>query len=151
LEDYLGQYRNGCTSASKEENMKRKTILTLVASAALCMTILPSPVSAMHGGHGGMGMHGGTAGGFRGGMSAGYRSAPVGAFHAGPNFRNGLAVRNHFAFRNRVFINNRFAFHHRFRHFRHRFFVASIGDDCFVVRQVWTPWGWRWRRVWACG
>jgi hypothetical protein len=125
--------------------MKRKMILTLVASAALCMTILPSPVSAMHGG---MGMHGG---GFRGGMNAGFRSAPVGTFHARANFRDGFAGRNNFAFRHRVFIHNRFAFHHRFRHFRHGFFVASIGDDCFVVRQVWTPWGWRWRRIWACG
>src|SRR6266568_1399038 len=126
-----------------EENMKRRTIMTLVASAALCLTMLPSPVSARMGGgmHGGMAMHGAGVGG---GMRAGFGSAPV-AFHTG-HFGNS------FAFRHRAFIHDRFAFrHHRFRHFPHSFFVASIGDDCFVARQVWTPWGWRWRRVWVCG
>ena len=143
--------------------MRRKTISMLVASVALGMAILPSPVSAaMRGGSGGMGMHGGMAGGFRGGMSAGpgFR----GGMSTGPNFRQGFAVRDNFAFRNRafinnrvalrnhVFINNRFAFrHHRFHRFARPFFVASVGDDCFIVRHVWTPWGWRWRRVWVCG
>src|SRR6267154_2664280 len=36
---------NGCASASMEENMKRRTIMTLVAGAALCLTMLPGPVS----------------------------------------------------------------------------------------------------------
>ena len=122
--------------------MKRRTITTLIASGALCLTILSAPASARMGGgmHGGMGMHGA---GFGGGMSGGFRGAPV-AFHTG-GFGNG------FAFRHRGFIHDRFAFrHHRFRHFP-GFFVASIGDDCFVARRLWTPWGWRWRRVWACG
>ena len=135
--------------------MKRRTIMTLVASAALCLTMLPGPVSARMGGgghgggmHGGMGMHGA---GFGGGMRGGFHSAPV-AFHPG-HFGNNFASRhNNFAFRHRGFIHDRFAFrHHRFRHFPHSFFVAAIGDDCFVVRQMWTPWGWRWRRVWVCG
>jgi len=26
--------------------------------------------------------------------------------------------------------------------------IAS--DSCVVVRRVWTPWGWHWRRLWVC-
>ncbi len=42
--------------------------------------------------------------------------------------------------------------HHRFRHFG---FVAPFAayaayDSCYVPRRVWTPWGWRWRRVYVC-
>jgi hypothetical protein len=24
-------------------------------------------------------------------------------------------------------------------------------DGCLRLRQVWTPWGWTWRRTWVCG
>jgi hypothetical protein len=86
-------------------------------------------------------------GGFRG-MGAGFHGAPMRAVHAGPMF-----AQRSVAFRHHGFVNHRrFAFrHHHVRHFRTGVFVASIDDGCFVVRQVWTPWGWRWRRVWVCG
>jgi len=53
--------------------------------------------------------------------------------------------------------HNRFAFRHHhaffFRHHRHFAFIGApfaFGDDCVVVRRVWTPWGWHWRRIWVC-
>jgi len=120
-----------------------KTIVTLAASAALCLTMLPSAASARggHGGggggmgmHGGMGVHGGM--GMRGGMSGGWRGNAV-AFHS----RGFSRDHDRFTFR-----------HHGFRHFRDGIFVASyVDDDCYIARRVWTPYGWHWRRIWACG
>jgi hypothetical protein len=49
---------------------------------------------------------------------------------------------HHFAFRHHHRFHNRFAF----------VGVPYASDyDCFVVRRVWTPWGWSWRRIWVCG
>jgi hypothetical protein len=30
-------------------------------------------------------------------------------------------------------------------------FEHRDSDDCFRVRQFWTPWGWTLRRIWVCG
>jgi hypothetical protein len=77
-------------------------------------------------------------------MGGGFRGAPV-AFHVG-------RVGNGVAFRHRAFIHDRFAFrHHRFRFFPGFYAASYIDDDCYFARRVWTPWGWRWRRVWVCG
>jgi hypothetical protein len=70
----------------------------------------------------------------------------MGAFHHGH-------FGHHFAFRHPFFFRHRhFAFRHF--HFRHGFAVAGapffVGSSCYVVRHVWTPWGWQWRSVWAC-
>ncbi len=64
----------------------------------------------------------------------------------------------------RAFFRHRIAFdriedrlEHRsfFRHpFRRDFaFVRAplVADGCLRLRHVWTPWGWRWHRVWVCG
>jgi hypothetical protein len=34
---------------------------------------------------------------------------------------------------------------------RDRFEDRFEHAGCFRVRQVWTPWGWTWRRTWICG
>jgi hypothetical protein len=52
-------------------------------------------------------------------------------------FNNRFVVRNHFA-------RNRFGWRRPF--IRDRFAFAS----CSIVRRTWTPWGWRWHRVWVC-
>ena len=148
--------------------MMRKTIIALAAAVvALGMTQMTTNASAAHGGGGRMGGGGGAmihAGG--GGMShaGGFIGRPFGGMHMTNTafrnhaaFGNRVAFRNHAVFRNRVVVNNRFAFRHHFRHrfFRNKFVVAPIvfasGSSCFVVRHVWTHWGWRWHRVWVCG
>lgn len=126
-----------------------RRIIALAATALLCALLASTAASArgggghggMGGGHGGMGMGGmhGSFGGMRGGFSGvhgGFRGAAIGGFH-------------------RPFVGpGRFAFrHHRFHRFHNGFFFASIDDSygCVAVSRVWTPWGWRWRRVWVCG
>ncbi len=123
----------------------RRPIVALAAALVIGATLIPAGASAA--------------------MHRGPRSFH--SSHAGSHFTfsNRAVAHNRFAFRNRVVVNNRFAFRNRFvfrdrfafRHhvpFRHRFFVhrrfAFADDDCFVVRHVWTHWGWRWRRVWVC-
>ena len=102
--------------------MLRKLIITSAAFAALS-TATATGALAMHGGHWG-GHH------------------PTGSWGH---------VHHNFAF------HNRFAFRHHhaffFRHHRHFAFIGApfaFGDDCVVVRRVWTPWGWHWRRIWVC-
>jgi hypothetical protein len=100
--------------------MLRKLIITSAALAALS-TATASGALAMHGGHWGSGN---PAGGW------GHPHHNL-AFH------------------------NRFRHHHAFffRHHRHFAFIGApfaFGDDCVVVRRVWTPWGWHWRRIWVC-
>jgi hypothetical protein len=48
-------------------------------------------------------------------------------------------------------VHHNFAFHNR-HHRRFAFIGApfAFGDECVVVRRVWTPWGWHWRRIWVC-
>jgi len=103
--------------------MLRKLIITSAALAALS-TATATGALAMHGGHWG------------GGHPAG------GWGHVHHNF----AFHNRFAFRHH---------HHAFffRHHRHFALIGApfaIGDDCVVIRRVWTPWGWHWRRIWVC-
>jgi hypothetical protein len=107
--------------------MLRKGMLTLAALAALgAAALAPNTAEAMHDGFGG----------FRG------HFAPV-AFH------------NRFVGHDRFMFRDRFAFRQHAFPFRRSFaFAASpfiVGDSCTIVRRVWTPWGWRWHRVWACG
>lgn len=112
--------------------MQGKAIITLAAAASLAAAVLV-PVSAV-GRVGGMGGH-------VGGMGAMH----TGHFAPG-HFAPHMGVHNRFAF------NHRFAFRHRFFPRHHFAFVAApiVGDGCVQVRQVWTPWGWAWRRVWVC-
>ena len=46
----------------------------------------------------------------------------------------------------RGFVGPRFGFHRGFVGPRFGFAFAS----CSVVRRVWTPFGWRWHRIWVC-
>jgi hypothetical protein len=102
--------------------MVRKSIIAFATAAALGAAVIPTGASAAW--HGGF--HGGH--GFHGGFHPG--------FH--PGFR-------HFGFRHhdRFFVRDRFFFGPSFA------FVD--GPGCVRVRRVWTPWGWRWRRIWVCG
>jgi len=121
--------------------MMRKFI-ALAATALFCVAMTPNAASArgggghMGGGHMGGGHFAGAhfSGGHLGGMGGGWHGNWGGGFR-------------HHAF----FPRDRFFFRHRF----HRFpvFFASIDDGygCFIPRRVWTPWGWRWRRIWVCG
>src|SRR5262245_37962516 len=110
------------------------------------------------GGGGGGAMIGG-GGRFGGGAQLGRGGG--GRFAAGPNGRfTGRAFAPQRGFNIRCAARNRFAFHNRFPNrfhnrfvFRHRFFprrVFAFGGSCVVVRHVWTPWGWAWRRIWVC-
>jgi hypothetical protein len=53
-------------------------------------------------------------------------------------------------------VHHNSAFRHHaffFRHHRRFAFIGApfaFGDECVVVRRVWTPWGWHWRRIWVC-
>jgi len=104
--------------------MQRKSIITLAAAALVGFAVLvPQAASAQ----------------MRFGMHSAF--VPHAAFHNG------------FAFHNRVAFHS-FPFHHRFFAFRRPFvFSTVVANDvgCFRVRPVWTPWGWRWRRIWVCG
>ncbi len=120
--------------------MKRKILSALAASAAIAIAQLPTGASAA--------MRGGTFG-----MS-----------HAGPMVSHSAAIRgpsisgatfNHTAWSGSW--GHRPFFHHR-RFFRNRFFVGApfafsayaAYDSCYRWRQVWTPWGWRVRRIYVC-
>jgi hypothetical protein len=119
--------------------MQRKSIITLAAAAVLGFAVLvPQAASAQ------------MWSGFRHGNFAATHFAPrpfvsPAAFHSRFVFRDRFAFRNRFAFHS-------FPFHHRFFGFGRPFaFAAVAGDGCFVIRRVWRPWGWTWRRIWVCG
>lgn len=125
----------------------RKTIIALAALAAIGVIQMPAGALAAH-------ANGGS-------VAASHPSGFQGrAGTQGTRFGNNFATRNNAVVNNRAGFNNhvRFADHDRFRH-RHRFFrnrfgfssFAFAGDDgCYAPRRVWTPWGWRWRRIWVC-
>jgi len=145
--------------------MMRKTIIALAALAAIGVIQMPAGALAAHANGGSMGASHASSGSMvaaRGGSVA--ASHPSGfqgrAGTQGTRFGNNFATRNNAVVNNRAGFNNhvRFADHDRFRH-RHRFFrnrfgfssFAFAGDDgCYAPRRVWTPWGWRWRRIWVC-
>jgi len=82
---------------------------------------------------------------------AAYFSNDQATFNNRPGFRHNIA-NNRFDWRrprhrfavHRPFVRHRFAVHRPF--VRGGFAFAS----CSVVRRTWTPWGWRWHRVWVC-
>ncbi len=118
--------------------MLRTGIIALAAAVSLGAAALAPDTAAarMGGGHGGL---------RGGGHFAAHHFVPRAGFHRG-FARNRFVVHNRFAFRHHAF-----RFRHRF--FRHRFAFAAapfFDDDCLVVRHVWRPWGWTWRRVWVC-
>lgn len=125
--------------------MQANRMITL-AMATLLGTALLAPVAASAQMRpGGMGGHldAGNANGSRLGGSA---------VASGPRISGAFRDRdNRFAFRDRDRDDRRFAFRDHFR-FRHRLVFAAVGDDgCFRVRRIWTPFGWKWRRIWVCG
>lgn len=144
----------------------RKTIIAFAALAAIGMTQMPAGALAAHSNGGSMGAthgSGGSMGATRGGSVAASHASTFGssAGTQGARFRNNFATRNNAVVNNRVGFNNRvrFADHDRFFRHHHRFFrnrfafstFAFAGDDgCYAPRRVWTPWGWRWRRIWVC-
>lgn len=131
----------------------RKTIIAIAALAAIGMTQMPTGAFAAP-------RNGGTMSGTHSSVSpvhaSGFQSG-AGRFQSGAGIRS-ARVGNNVTFQNRTFVNNRFAFRHHFRHhhrfFRNRFAFSSFAfvgdDDCFVLRRVWTHWGWRLRRIWVC-
>src|SRR5437660_3782640 len=107
----------------------------LVTAAILGIAIISQPIPA-HAAHGGGGFHGGGfhGGGFHGG---GFH----GGFHRGgfPGAALGLGLGLAAA---------PFAFGYGYPYYGS---YAYYGGDCYLVpRRVWTPWGWRFRRVQVC-
>jgi len=124
--------------------MMRKFI-ALAATALFFVAMTPNAASARMGGGGGhMGGGGGHfGGGHVGGMGGGWHG----------NWGGGRFV-GHPGFGHRAFFpRDRFFLRHRFARFHDGFFFASYDDGygCVIPRRVWTPWGWRWRRIWVCG
>jgi len=126
--------------------MMRKSIVALAAVAVLGTAAIPLTAAAQRGDfRGGMGNRAAfNDRGFndRGFSNRGFsnrRFSDRGFNNRG--FNNRFVARNDF--RRRGF-RNRFGFRHHF--FRPGFAFAS----CSVVRRSWTPWGWRWRRIWVC-
>jgi hypothetical protein len=127
----------------RSHTMIRKFVVSLAAIAALSSATATSALAV----HGGMGMHSGHVGMA---MQHGHMG---GIHHSG-------FVHQNFAFHHRPFLHhhrffhNRFVFRHHHRFFHNRFAFIGAGfafdDECFVIRHVWTPWGWHWRRVWVC-
>jgi hypothetical protein len=120
----------------------RKGVMAIAAAVALgAATMATGVTAAPHGGGGGGGGHmggGGAAfggGGRMGGGGAAFGGGAGGAFAGRPGF----------------------AFN---RGFRGRRFGPGFGwwggplwaytGTCWRLRHVWTPWGWRWRRIWVC-
>jgi hypothetical protein len=103
--------------------MMRKSLVLLAVAATLGIAAAQAPASAAFHGTGMHTFHGGNFGALGNRAFAGHRFA----FH------------------------DRFAFRHHFFPFRHRFAFATVDGGCFAVRRVWSPWGWRWHRVWVCG
>ena len=136
--------------------MLRKSIITIAAVVSLgaAATLAPDVASAQMRGGGGGGGHitAGGGGRFVGGAGGHFSTRALAAhpgIHSRFAFHHRVApVHHRFAFRHR-FVHHRFAFRHRFVPFRHRF--VFVGDSCFVLRHIWTPAGWIWRRVWVCG
>jgi hypothetical protein len=121
--------------------MFKKALIGLFAVAAVSM-LSPNVASARGGFHGG-GFHGGGfhGGGFHGGGFHGGGFHHGGFHHGfGPGFAAlglglGLAAAP-------------FAFGYGYPYYGS---YAYYGGGCYLVpRRVWTPWGWRFRRVEVC-
>src|SRR5215472_8877000 len=114
------------------KSMLRKTLIALMAIAALGMG---STAMAMHGGGGGFGGGGGWHGGgwhHGGGCQAS-------AFHSHPFARHAF------------FVHNRHFFPHRhFAFFRRRHFFG-VGLYATASCWTWVPTRFGWHRVWVCG
>jgi hypothetical protein len=103
--------------------MFRKCILALAAAATLgAAALAPGPASARWGGH----------------YMGGHRML---AFHHVRAFP-------HTVYRQRFFV--RHPFFPR-RHFALIRAPILLGGSCWRVHHAWTPWGWRWHRMWVCG
>ena len=107
--------------------MVRKTLMALAAAATLgAAALAPGTAAAAHG------FHGGGHAGFHG--------------HFAPR----PVVHNRFVFRDRFGHRPFFVRHHVRHHFAYVGVPLVASDSCVVVRRVWTPWGWHWRRIWVC-
>jgi hypothetical protein len=126
----------------------RKGAMAIAAAIALgAATMTTGVMAAPHGGPGGGGGMG------RGGPAMG------GGVRGGPAFGGGGMAFNRPGFTGRPGFVGRpgFAFN---RGFRGRRFGPGFGwwggplwaytGTCWRLRHVWTPWGWRWRRIWVC-
>ena len=119
--------------------MLRKTLIALMAIAALGMG---STAMAMHSGGGGFGGGGGWHGGGRG--FAGGGGWHGGGWHAS-------AFHSHPLARNAFFVHHRHFFLHRhFAFFRHRHFFG-VGLYAAASCWTWVPTRYGWHRVWVCG
>jgi hypothetical protein len=112
----------------------RKTILALCA--AVLVGLLSPTVASARGGFGGGGFHGGGfhGGGFHGG---GFRGAGIG-------LGLGLGLAGAYG---------AYGYPYGYGYDAPYAYSGYYGDDgCYLVRQrVWTPYGWRLRRVQVCG
>ena len=128
--------------------MLRKTLIALIASAAVGLAFAPSGAEARHGGGGGGGhMGGGHVGGFSGARVGGFSGTHMGGarfVHGGGMHRIGGIHRAHF--------HNRFFFRHHHRRFLFAggFPLYASDYSCYRWVRVPTPWGWHWRHKWVC-
>jgi hypothetical protein len=103
--------------------MVRKIFIALAAAAGLGAAALTPGTAA-------------AASGFHHGIHTGFH----GHFAPRPAFHGRFVYRHH-----PIFVRH---------HFRRQFAFVGVplvaGDSCVVVRRVWTPWGWHWRRIWVC-
>ncbi|MFZ3359763.1 MAG: hypothetical protein WA177_13460 [Xanthobacteraceae bacterium] len=141
----------------------RNRRLAIAAAAALGIATMGTSAMALpHGGGGGGHFGGGHMGGsnFGGGHlgipGAGAMAAPnVGTLHANvgaPNVAANVHMGhgyghgyNHYAYRGHGYgLGGLYAFGGP------DYYDYDYGDSCYQRRWVPTPFGWRWRRVWAC-
>jgi hypothetical protein len=136
--------------------MLRKTLMTLIAFAALG---IGSTATAMHGSGGGGGGHGWGGGGGHGwgGGGAGFTAMHGPMMHAGPMVTapmTGSHIQGWSSFgRSKTAWGFHDRFHHRFHH--RNFFAFGFGGPVYDYAytscwtQVPTRYGWRW--VYVCG
>jgi hypothetical protein len=129
----------------------RKSMIVLVTSLGLGVTQIPADgLAASHGmSMGSVGAMRGSSGSQPSMNSAAHGPSMTGSINsskfAGPTSSGSMHWSGNWRFR-----------HHRFHH-RFAFAVpfavgayAAAYDSCYRLHRVWTPWGWRWHRVYVC-
>lgn len=119
--------------------MWRKAVIALAAAVALGVAFVPTESMAQKGGHGFSGRSGGgfTGHGFAGRGNFGGR---------------GFVGRGNFAghrFAGRGFRYGR-GYGYGFYGYPYAFAGYGYYDGCWRLRRVWTPYGWRWHRIYVC-
>jgi hypothetical protein len=172
--------QQGLFQGGKRREFMRKGVMAIAAAVALGAATMTTGAMAAGHGPGGAGMAGGGGGGaaFSGGAHVGggggggrgpmMNAAPQ--VHGGTTFNGGTA--RTFSHPGATFNGGRtYAYggaynhghyDHHHGHFRRGFgfgvygwgggpYYDYYGDyGCWRLRRVWTPFGWRWRRIYIC-